>query len=255
MRMFKLKYILCWLAMLVIILDGLALLILSWNGHFNYAASPLLLVMLWTLLVAAAIYLFFFAARQTLADFTQNRKHNNDFSPAEKDIPNQNKKNSSDSEPINIEAASRKLIRGIVDYNSREETGSILLKNLAKELEIMSGLVYFKGRGGVFKAEASYAINNTDEPYKFKEGEGLSGQVAKNKQVSVLNNLPDGFLEVSSGLGNGKPGYLALIPVITNNETIIVIECAGFKYEFKDLERVFQLLSRELSAKFSESNS
>lgn len=241
--------------MLVIILDGLALLILSWNGHFTNEASPWLLVMLWVPLAAAAIYLFFFAARQTLTDYTQNRALISEASLAEKDTPHQNHKLRSNSEAINIEAASRKLIRGIVNENSMEEKGTLLLKNLAKELEIMSGLVYFRGRGGVFKAEASYAISIKDEPYKFKEGEGLTGQVAKNRQVTVLNNLPDEFPEVSSGLGNGKPGYLALIPVIKNNETIIVIECAGFKYEIKDLERVFQVFSRELSAKFSEFNS
>ena len=255
MRMFKLKYIISWLAMLVIILDGLALLILSWNGHFTNAASPWLLVMLWAPLAASAIYLFYFAARQTLTDYTQNRQLISDASLAEKYTPHQVKKLSSNSESINIEATSRKLIRGITNENSIEENGSILLGNLAKELEIMSGLVYFRGRGGIFKAEATYAVSITDEPYKFKEGEGLCGQVAKNRQVSVLNNLPDGFPEVSSGLGNGKPAYLALIPVIANNETIIVIECTGFKYEIKDLERVFQIFSRELSAKFSEFNS
>ncbi len=60
--------------MLVIIIDGLALLILSWNGHFTNAASPSLLIVLWTLLVAAAIYLLVFAAKQTLADYLLNRQ-------------------------------------------------------------------------------------------------------------------------------------------------------------------------------------
>jgi len=42
--------------------------------------------------------------------------------------------------------------------------------------------------------------------------------------------------------------------VVQNNQTIMVIECSGYKYEIKDLERIFQLLSRDLSEKIGENN-
>jgi len=234
---------------MVMILDGLLLVILSWNSRLAEPSSPIFLISLWVLLVIASIYLFFFASRQTVSDYhgdLQNRKTINyrkeeHITPAGHSAPVK--------ERLDIEAKVRKILRGVSDDDRNEEKGNMLLQNLAGELEIMSGLVYFKGKNGIFKAEARYAVDVTHEPYTFREGEGLTGQTAKNGQVHIMTNIPDDYPEVSSGLGNSKPKYLAMIPVLKNNHTCMVIEISGFKYDISDLERIFHLMSRLLSEK------
>ncbi|MDT8432403.1 MAG: GAF domain-containing protein, partial [Bacteroidales bacterium] len=84
---------------------------------------------------------------------------------------------------------------------------------------------------------------------RFVEGEGLNGQVAKNGQVQVIRNIPDHYATVFSGLGSGKPAYLAIIPLVANEHTLAVIEVAGFRWSDDNLEQLFHVIARTLSEK------
>ncbi|MBN1131762.1 MAG: GAF domain-containing protein [Bacteroidales bacterium] len=245
--MHKLKYLLTWVALFVMILDGLLMVILTWNRNFTEPPSPVLMILLWCLLAAATIYLFFFAARQTLnalqAERQSKPERSHDFSREESST------GFSDSvgDDINVDAKVRKILRGVSGKDGNKQTGAILLQNLSKELDIMSGLVYFRGKDGTFRAEARFAIPETGEPLSFREGEGLTGQAAKNRQVNLISDLPAGYIKVSSGLGSSQPAYLAIIPVLKNNQTRMIIECSGFRYKPGDLLHIFQLVSKILS--------
>ncbi|MFO7933236.1 MAG: GAF domain-containing protein [Bacteroidales bacterium] len=132
-----------------------------------------------------------------------------------------------------------------------EETGNMLLQNLAREVEIMAGIFYVKKKDR-FEATSTYAIVSPDEPGSFKEGEGLTGQVAKNRQVMVITDLPGDHLEVFSGLGKAKPAYLAIAPLVRRNRTVAVLECSGYRYDPHDIENMLRILSRDLMQKRSE---
>jgi two-component system chemotaxis sensor kinase CheA len=102
-----------------------------------------------------------------------------------------------------------------------------------------------------FQAVSSYALANPREPYSFKEGEGLSGQAAANRQIMMLTNLPEEHLEVYSGLGKARPSYLAIVPLIHKEKTIAVLECSGYRYAPGDIESMFRIFSRDLMEKLS----
>jgi len=245
--MFRLKYILTWVAFIVAVLDSVILLAMTWNSRYMEAATPVTMILLWIILIASLSYLFWFAVKLTFSDFQnvkQDVKHDIETSKSTIADP---KKSDPVPEILNIEATVRKILRGVSEELENEEKGSIILGNMAKELEIMSGLVYFRDSQGLFRAEARYAIRKSDEPYSFREGEGLTGQVVKNRHVTVFSNIPADYMEVSSGLGSGKPGYLAIVPVMKGKQTYMVIECSGFKYSISVLERIFNMISRQLS--------
>ena len=62
----------------------------------------------------------------------------------------------------------------------------------------------------------------------FEMGEGLVGQVAQTGEVINLNEVPDGYIQVISGLGKASPSSLIIYPVKKNEEVIAVFELASF---------------------------
>ncbi len=89
------------------------------------------------------------------------------------------------------------------------------------------------------------------ENYTFKSGEGLSGQAAKNQQVMLLTRLPEGHLEVYSGLGKAPPAYLAIVPLVHKGKTMAVLECSGYRYEPDAIENMLRIFARDLMDKLS----
>ncbi len=73
---------------------------------------------------------------------------------------------------------------------------------------------------------------------KIQKGVGLVGTCALEKRTIYLNNLPDDYITVMSGLGRSKPRFLAIVPLLYDNELIAVVEIA-FIHELKDYEKKF----------------
>ncbi|MBE9467183.1 MAG: GAF domain-containing protein [Bacteroidetes bacterium] len=103
------------------------------------------------------------------------------------------------------------------------------LINLAKEYEIVQGLFYLKfATSEDFIVYSKYAYFNEEEPKSFKIGEGLSGQVAKNKKAMNLSEIPDNYIKIVSGTGIGTPRHLLILPIIKKENTIGIVELASF---------------------------
>lgn len=62
----------------------------------------------------------------------------------------------------------------------------------------------------------------------FESGQGLVGQCQLEKRLIVLSDLPDGYVKVRSGSGEASARSLVLVPVVSNGETLAVIELAAF---------------------------
>jgi len=89
------------------------------------------------------------------------------------------------------------------------------------------------------------------EPKKFKTGESLPGQVAKNKTILNISNIPENYINIFSGLGKSSPKYMLFIPILYNNKTIGVIELASFKSFNKNTEQIFTELSGIMGEKIN----
>lgn len=105
-----------------------------------------------------------------------------------------------------------------------------ILKNIAKELEIVQGLFFvLNDTDKMFQISGQYAYYSEEQPRSFILGETISGQVAKNQQLLNLKELPQGYVTVLSGLGKSKPAHLVIAPIVCNGESIGIIELASFK--------------------------
>ncbi len=65
-------------------------------------------------------------------------------------------------------------------------------------------------------------------PIQYRLGQSLIGQVARSKRSIVVANLPEGYVTISSGLGEAPPANLAVLPILFEDQVLGVIELASF---------------------------
>ncbi|GAB4327122.1 MAG: hypothetical protein OHK0038_00750 [Flammeovirgaceae bacterium] len=72
--------------------------------------------------------------------------------------------------------------------------------------------------------------------------QGIIGQAIQEKSTIYLTNLPEGYTEITSGLGTGTPKSLLIVPLKQNQEIEGAIELASFKlmlpYEIAFIEKL-----------------
>jgi len=134
---------------------------------------------------------------------------------------------------LNVESYLSKIIPKANSKLDLEKYTEKILSNIAKEFDIVQGLFFVKEKETeVFNIAGKYACFGEDDPKSFKTGESLSGQVAKNMKALILEEIPENYVTILSGLGSSTPDHVVIIPIIFENKTIAIIELASFK-EFK----------------------
>jgi putative methionine-R-sulfoxide reductase with GAF domain len=127
-----------------------------------------------------------------------------------------------------------------------------LFKNIIKELEFVQGIGYLRVKKTKnFEFQNGFALTTEDVP-PFKEGENLPGQVAETKEMSVIDEIPDDYFSIESGLGSSKPKLLLIVPVLVKDTVIAVFEFASFK-DFDESDReIIQKVFSEVSNKIEQ---
>src|SRR5262245_15861487 len=83
--------------------------------------------------------------------------------------------------------------------------------------------------GSLLKLVASYAYRARKHvANRFVLGEGLVGQAALEKQPILLQNVPDDYIQITSGLGEAPPRNIIVLPILFEGEVKAVIELASF---------------------------
>jgi len=249
MKKSKISYAFTWIAFINLLVCNILLLVLSWNSLTGHAPSPTLPFLFWILISASAIYLFLLAVKKAHRLYIDEKRSSIEELESGRKRPDK-PEISKNPATLDFAATARKLVRRVPENISINDLGKEVLKNLSKELEIMSGIFYVE-KEGVFEAASTFAMSSGTEPYSFKSGEGLTGQAVRNQQLMVLTRLPKDYLRVYSGLGKAEPSYLAIVPLTWHNRTIAVLECSGYKYEPDEIEKMFRIFSRDLMDKLS----
>ena len=86
---------------------------------------------------------------------------------------------------------------------------------------------------------AGYGLRaDIEAPSQFRLGQSLIGQVAKTKKPIVLADVPEGYLRISSGLGEAAPVNLVVLPIVFEDQVLGVIEAGSF-WPFPQVHRDF----------------
>lgn len=156
---------------------------------------------------------------------------------------------------LQAESKYKDKIKEIEQIISRDASDKVILNRalskICKDMEASHGAFYrsvYEEDRRYIELFASYAYSLPDsKKVRYEFGEGLSGQAAKEGKPLILNNVPEGYIKILSGLGSSSPTSLIIMPLIREELTIGVIEIASFHKFTSDEEEFLKYCASLLS--------
>src|SRR5437016_369773 len=113
-----------------------------------------------------------------------------------------------------------------------ESVSRLIMSELTPLVSAHHG-AFFIGEGDptelALKLISSYAYRaRKNVSNRFSLGEGLVGQAALEKQPILLTNVPDDYIQITSGLGEAPPRNVIVLPILFEGDVKAVIELASF---------------------------
>jgi methyl-accepting chemotaxis protein len=131
-----------------------------------------------------------------------------------------------------------------------------VLRHLVKYLKANQGALYLlEGEEDeqVLRQYACYAFDR--KKYFEKEvkiGEGLLGQLVLEKEKIYMTDIPQNYVNITSGLGQSNPSCILLMPLMINEEVVGALELASFQplkeYEVAFTEKVAVSIASSISS-------
>ena len=143
------------------------------------------------------------------------------------------------------------------DNEDSQKLADNVIKNLVFYLEATQGGIFLmeedEDGNKYLNLKSAFAYDRK----KFLErkidlGDGLVGTCAIEKQSIYMTDIPEDYMEVTSGLGEANPDCLLLVPLKMEEEVMGVVEIASFNkfedYQIEFVERVGQNIASTLSS-------
>ena len=117
-------------------------------------------------------------------------------------------------------------------HRDLEVVAELIMDELAPLLGAQHGTFFLTEEWGGerrLRLIAGYGLHaEADAPMQYRIGQSLIGQVAKSKRPIVVDEVPQGYIRISSGLGDAPPANLAIMPVMFEDQVLGVVELASF---------------------------
>ncbi|WP_017733164.1 GAF domain-containing protein [Nafulsella turpanensis] len=169
-----------------------------------------------------------------------------------------------EGEQVDTSSLSQEILNKIKETAAAKEAPAKVLEKALRivctQLEASQGAVYVAAQQDetrFLELCASYAYMKPDSQLiRFEFGEGLPGQVAKEGQLANLSKVPEGYIQILSGLGKASPTHLLLVPIMADNQVMGVVEIASFTAFTQKHQEVcrqaFSLLAKHFKAASGE---
>lgn len=128
------------------------------------------------------------------------------------------------------------------------------LTEICKSLDAGVGAYYMLMKDGakkVLQMNATYAMSLAESQRPtFEVGEGLVGQVAAERKSIIIDDIPEGYIKIVSGLGSASPTHVLVSPVVYGKELCGVVEIAAFtaftENDKKAVEGALEVITEKL---------
>jgi methyl-accepting chemotaxis protein len=142
------------------------------------------------------------------------------------------------------------------DNDNLENLSRSIIRELVQTLEANQGglfLINDDEDTHHFDLTAAFAYNRIKHKQKrILVGEGLIGACALEKKTIVLTEIPDNYIEITSGLGQSTPNTIVIVPLLMEEDVLGVIELASFNsfeaHQVEFLEKVAQSISSTITS-------
>jgi putative methionine-R-sulfoxide reductase with GAF domain len=215
------------LSFVILVITLGILFIQLWN---NFSLNPEInisyVVYLYLLIILAAALVLFLI---NIFQLNEIQSAEIDMLPADSIQPPDQSGDSFFTPDIDVDEMAAAIVPKIDFKEPVEAYTEKILQNLARQFNLVLGVFYLiNEKTSVFQPVSTYAWASENPPSSFNIGEGLNGQVARNRVQMKVDSIPEGYIKVLSGLGSGSPQNLLIIPLLLNKETIGIIEIASF---------------------------
>ena len=109
-----------------------------------------------------------------------------------------------------------------------QEVADRAVSFLCRHLDCPVGALYTADPDGVFRVLGRHALSAGEEVRGFRPGEGLVGQAALQTEITVVH-APEDQLRVRSGLVEGSPLSVVLVPLIRVGKITGVLELVALR--------------------------
>lgn len=133
----------------------------------------------------------------------------------------------------------------------------ILVRNLVEYLEVNQGGIFainddIPGNPPFMELMASYAYQRKKFlTRKIYQEEGLIGQAWRERDVVYITDIPEDYADITSGLGKAKPSCILIVPLITNDDVLGILEIASFAevppYKISFVERLGESIATTIA--------
>jgi signal transduction histidine kinase/DNA-binding response OmpR family regulator len=103
------------------------------------------------------------------------------------------------------------------------EVAKRALEGSVDALGAQVGAAYVVQSDGTLALTAGRALEGDGTPARFQMGEGLVGSVAAGGPLTVVDDLPEGFMRLETGVGAGPARAVTLAPLRADRKTLAVL--------------------------------
>ena len=125
-----------------------------------------------------------------------------------------------------LRSGQTQMAEKLIGQQGMNQLGRSILEFLGQYLGSVVGAVYVREHHGGLTRIASYGFSREQEKadQSFYSAEGLVGQAVQEKRLIQLSDLPEHYLKVTSGLGEGEPRSVVLLPFTDEDRATGVVE-------------------------------
>nr|WP_172691025.1 response regulator [Agrobacterium larrymoorei]ASK49477.1 histidine kinase [Agrobacterium larrymoorei] len=140
-----------------------------------------------------------------------------------------------------LQQAQLGLSEAVMGDKNTVDVGESILGYLSNYVGAVAGVLFVKDHNG-FERSSTFGVPVDDSLHsRLSANEGLFAHVLTNQRPIVVGELPDGYINFSSGLGRQKPSYLAIAPASVDGSVRAVVEL-GFLHPVGD--HILELLEQ-----------
>lgn len=149
-----------------------------------------------------------------------------------RDKTTQNDRSEKDNASATQGLISLEVVREKIRSGGEKEILQNGLHAICKHLDAGQGAIYKSGdHNGQRNVElkGGYALSIGESTViSYEYGEGLIGQAAAGGKTLYIDDVPENYIKIVSGLGSASPKFLLIVPIKHNDAVVGVLEIATF---------------------------